>query len=66
LPTFITSIGNYALSGCSALTEVIINATTPPTLGTGVFPAGVTVRVPATSWTAYITAWPGISILTIQ
>ena len=37
LPSTIKSIGNYAFDGCSGLTKITINATTPPTFGDDVF-----------------------------
>ena len=37
IPSWITSINSYAFSDCSSLTSVTCLATTPPTLGSGVF-----------------------------
>ena len=37
IPSGVTSIDNGAFQGCSGLTGIIINASTPPTLGTDVF-----------------------------
>lgn len=61
----ITSIGSQAFQQCSLLEEFIINATTPPTLGTNVFngctaltaiyvpDASVSAYQSATNWTTY-------------
>ncbi len=59
----VTSIGAQAFNGCNALQSVLIGATTPPTLGSGVFSSsGITIYVPdesveayksATNWSAY-------------
>lgn len=50
----ITSIGYGAFSGCRSLTSVTIHATTPPTLGTGVFYASnCPIYVPAASVDTY-------------
>lgn len=59
LPSTITSIGNNGLRYNSQLKELIIHATTPPTLGTnalGNMPATTKIRVPRESYTAYTTA----------
>ena len=65
LPSTVTSIGNSAFNGCSSLTEIHIQATTPPTLGTGVFnslPSDYIIYVPvgyaetykaAAGWSTY-------------
>ena len=37
IPSLVISIGDYAFYGCTGLTSVIVEATTPPTLGTNVF-----------------------------
>ena len=37
IPDSVTSIGYQAFTSCSGLTSIISNATTPPTLGSGVF-----------------------------
>ena len=37
IPSNISSIGNSAFNGCSGLTSITVNSTTPPTLGTSVF-----------------------------
>lgn len=67
IPSTITSIGNSAFSmryeSNYKLTDVYVKPTTPPTLGTTVFPtSGITIHVPqgtlatyqaATNWNAY-------------
>jgi hypothetical protein len=45
-----------AFASCTSLTQVICNATTPPTLGTDVFgntPASLAIKVPSASVSAY-------------
>lgn len=49
----VTDIGNYAFSQCSALQSVLINATTPPTLGSSVFGGSASIYVPDASVDAY-------------
>ena len=52
-----TEINQYAFSGCSSLTRITINATTPPTLGYNVFSSNVTnIYVPAESVDPYKSA----------
>ena len=45
IPESVTSIGDYAFNGCSALTEITCKAITPPTCGTDVF-KGVDKSIP--------------------
>ena len=64
-PLALTGISNYAFSGCSALSEIHVLPTNPPTLGTAVFsglPASYIIYVPvgtgetyksAAGWSAY-------------
>lgn len=54
----VTTIGNYAFSRCRGLTSVIVNATTPPTLGTSAFnnTNDCPIYVPCESVNAYRTA----------
>lgn len=62
-PSTITSIGDGCFQRCNRLATVTCKATTPPTLGTSVFPTAVTnIYVPsesvaaykaATNWSAY-------------
>ena len=52
----VTSIGRYAFGECSKLSDVIIYASTPPTLGNNVFqgvPEGLVIHVPAGSVDLY-------------
>lgn len=53
----VTSIGSYAFDGCDALTELIIAATVPPTVGSGNFNnsdyINMVVKVPEGSLEAY-------------
>lgn len=60
IPSTVTVIGNYALNGCTGLTEITCLATTPPTIGEGVFDNTNNARicVPVTAVNAYKTAWP--------
>ena len=37
LPQTLTNLGTYSFAKCTSLESVILNAITPPTLGTGVF-----------------------------
>lgn len=64
IPYTVTSIGAYAFCDCELLRTVIVDATTPPTLGQYAFASnysgGRTIRVPAGSVDAYKTA-PGWS-----
>jgi hypothetical protein len=64
IPNSVTSIGDFAFSGCTGLTSVTVLATTPPTLGNNVFnvswpnshlplPNLTEIRVPASSVDAY-------------
>ena len=56
LPSTLTTIGNNAFNGCSALVKVISRATTPPTLGSGNTFTNATIYVPDASLEAYKTA----------
>ena len=52
----VTSIGNSAFENCTGLTSVTVEATTPPTLGSGAFEADAEERkiyVPSASVNAY-------------
>jgi hypothetical protein len=56
LPATLTKVNNNVFSGCISLKTIIMNAATPPTLGTGVFtstPSDMTIYVPDQSVTAY-------------
>lgn len=56
IPSGCTSIGNSAFGSSTALTSVTVNATTPPTLGTGAFTntnANLKIYVPCDSVAAY-------------
>ena len=56
IPSTVTAINNYAFYN-SSLKELVIKATTPPTLGTSVFPSTLEkITVPSTSLTDYQTA----------
>ena len=59
IPNSVTSIGDYAFEGCSSLTSIILNATTPPSIGDRVFDDtnNCPIYVPAGSVEAYKTAW---------
>ena len=49
LPASVTSIGSTAFMGCGGVMEMHVNATTPPSLGNGVFggsPAAVNPSIP--------------------
>lgn len=64
IPNRVTSIDTKAFAYCSNLTSVTIEATTPPTLGSGAFDgnaSGRKIYVPADSLNAYKTAsgWNG-------
>lgn len=77
-PSTTTSIGEYSFWQCRSLTKVIVNATTPPTLGTNAFgntpiaQSGGYIYVPdasvetyksATNWSSYATKIKGLSEL---
>ena len=56
IPDSVTNIGENTFQGCSSLTSVTVNATTPPTLGEGAFSnnaSGRKIYVPAASVDAY-------------
>ncbi len=57
LPSAIANIGNYAFNGCSALTNFVVLAVTPPALGTdaltGIDKTACTLYVPESSVSAY-------------
>lgn len=54
----VTSISNRAFADNRVLKTVYIEATTPPTIGTGVFPTNVEkIFVPESAYEAYKTAW---------
>ena len=58
IPANVGTIGNYAFSGCSKLTEVLVKPTTVPTLGTSSFPSCANIYVEdedlyKSSWTNY-------------
>lgn len=59
IPSSVTSIGDYAFYLCSRLSNVTVNATTPPTLGFGIFTRtsnNLVIYVPSTSVDAYKSA----------
>lgn len=56
IPASISNIKRYSFSNCRSLTSVTVRATTPPTLGSGVFsntPSSLVIYVPAASVDAY-------------
>lgn len=59
IPASVTSIGNYAFIWCTGLTEINVLATTPPTIGTGIFndSGNCPIYVPCESLDAYKAAW---------
>ena len=57
IPSGVTSIGNQTFNECSGLTSITVNATTPPTLGIGAFDGSYPIYVPASSVSAYQSAW---------
>lgn len=59
IPSGVTNISYEAFRGCTSLTSIIIEATTPPTLGGGVFSNtnDCPIMVPAQSVSAYQNAW---------
>lgn len=59
IPDTITQIGNFAFAECAQLMEVIVRATTPPTIDIYTFkdvPANCVIKVPAASVSAYQSA----------
>ena len=64
IPNSVTRVGNYAFEYCSGLTSVTMLSTTPPTIGSSIFPSSFsgTITVPAgtgdtykaaTNWSKY-------------
>ena len=56
----VTSIGNGTFRSCSKLTSITIEATTPPTLGSGVFDmiaSGFKIYVPNVNTYYYANGW---------
>jgi len=54
----VTSISGAAFNGCTSLSSIIVNATTPPTLGNNVFSGSTCpIYVPCESLEAYRNAW---------
>lgn len=58
IPSSVTSIGLYAFSSCGSLTSIIVEAVTPPTLGSGAFSSthNCPIYVPCDSVDAYKSA----------
>lgn len=61
IPSTVTSIGNQCFSRCSSLASVTIKATTPPSLGSSVFPNATIIYVPAASVADYQSAWSSLA-----
>lgn len=65
IPSSVTSIGTRAFNGCNHLTSITVNATTPPTLGTGAFEStnSCPIYVPAASVDTYkaATGWSSLA-----
>ena len=59
IPDSVRSISQYAFSSCSGLTSITVEATTPPTLGTGVFNRtnDCPIYVPSESVSEYRSSW---------
>ena len=59
IPNSVTSIGSLAFFDCGSLTSITVNATTPPTLGSGTFDStnDCPIYVPSGSVSAYQSAW---------
>ena len=59
IPNSVTSIGDYAFRNCDRLEFVVVNATTPPTLGSNAFDGAynLVIYVPSASVSAYQSAW---------
>ena len=54
IPNSVTSIGESAFTDCTSLTSITCNATTPPTLGSTVFPSELTTAyIPCGTKSAY-------------
>ena len=56
LPSSLTKIGFSEFSGCTGLTTIRIEATTPPRLGSIEIPSNATIEVPSASVEAYKSA----------
>lgn len=59
IPSSVTSIGSLAFSGCTGLTSIYFEATTPPSIGSSIFPdyTNFIIYVPQSSVDAYKKAW---------
>ena len=60
IPNSVTSIGEYAFSGCSGLTEITSLATVAPTLGDNVFynvSSSIPIYIPCGSTALYQSSW---------
>ena len=61
------SIGNGAFANCNTLTSVTMLSTTPPTLGTNVFPAQVTeIIVPFGCVEEYMLNWSDYASIIVE
>ena len=59
IPSSVTSIGHHALSGCTNLNKIIVEPTTPPTIGSSAFDStnNCPIYVPCESVNTYKTSW---------
>ena len=55
IPATIVDLADRALGLCSNLSQIYLNATTPPTLGENAFPSSATIYVPCEAIDAYKT-----------
>lgn len=57
LPATVTTIGSSAFSGCTKIKRIIVQSSTPATIGNGVFESTAKLIVPLASLQTYKTSW---------
>ena len=57
IPSSVASIGSYAFSGCSSLSDIHFASVTPSSTASSCFTNYVSLVVPATAYDTYVAAW---------